>query len=248
MIWTIPFACLLGALSPLCTIGTVPVLLALIRRGLPLPVALAFLGGSSMTNPQLFLLTAGTLGWPLALFQWIASLGAGITLGSIAAICERRGWRLQAPLPLDPPCPARGAQEHETRRFFPEFVAQLDRVAVVLAIGVVLGSIFQVYLPSDLVGRVAGRFPALSVVFGALLSAPFYVCGGGALPAMAALVEKGLPAGAALAFFVAGPATRVQSLAAVAVLVRPRLVVIYVAVVLAWASLLGLALNAIYAR
>ena len=68
---------------------------------------------------------------------------------------------------------------------------------------------------------------------------PLYVCGGGAIPLMRSLLDQGMLAGAALAFLIAGPATRVPPLMALATVVRPFIVVAYVILLLAYSVGVG---------
>jgi len=49
----------LGMISPLCTYGTVPVILQLFRAGVPLAPLATFLSVSSEMNPQLLVFTWG---------------------------------------------------------------------------------------------------------------------------------------------------------------------------------------------
>lgn len=236
-------ACLTGTLSPLCTLGTIPVLVSLLRHGMSAGAAVAFLGGSSMTNPQLLVLTVGTVGFPLAASQWLASVGVGVSLGLLVLGLERFHVVVCSPGTRHPPSHAHASRPS----LVAEFIVQLDHVALYMVAGVVVAALINVYLPAGWLAGLADRSGALAVLGGALLSGPFYVCGGGALPAMAALMDKGIPPGAVLAFFIAGPATRIQALAALAAVVRPWFLVLYVAVVLAWAMATGLAANGVLA-
>jgi len=86
------------------------------------------------------------------------------------------------------------------------------------------------------------------VAAGALLAVPLYVCGGGALPTLSELMAKGLAPGVVLAFIVAGPATRIQALAALAAVVSKKALAAYVLLVWAWAFAAGMLFNAIALR
>src|SRR5208337_2697925 len=60
-------AAVLGMVSPLCTYGTVPVVLQLFLTGVPLAPLVTFLSTSSHMNPQLFMLTWGGISPTMAL-------------------------------------------------------------------------------------------------------------------------------------------------------------------------------------
>jgi len=70
----------------------------------------------------------------------------------------------------------------------------------------------------------ASRF---AVLLAAAMSIPFYVCGGGAIPIVYGLMNMGMSNGAALAFFVTGPATRVSPMVTVALLMKKKAFLIY---------------------
>jgi uncharacterized membrane protein YraQ (UPF0718 family) len=74
----------------------------------------------------------------------------------------------------------------------------------------------------------------------ALLGVPLYACGGGVIPLIRALIEQGMAPAAALAFLIAGPATRVPPLMALATILRPAVVVSYVILLIAYSVLAGL--------
>ena len=108
------------------------------------------------------------------------------------------------------------------------FADQLGHVLLYVVVGVLAAATVNVYVPGGVLTRVFYDSELLGVATGAVASTPFYVCGGGVLPLLGELLDKGLPPGIVLAFIVAGPATRLQALAAVAVLLRKRAVAAYV--------------------
>ena len=76
-------------------------------------------------------------------------------------------------------------------------------------------------------------------IFGALvISIPMYMCAVASVPIAATLVSAGLPTGAALVLLIAGPATNVATIAAIARGLGRRAVVIYLAVLIV-GSLIG---------
>lgn len=87
--WAVVAATCLGGVSPLCTNGTMPLLVALLRGGaLPGPMV-AFPFASSLLNPQLFLRVAGGLGLRLALAQAAGVLLLSLSVGVLARRLKR---------------------------------------------------------------------------------------------------------------------------------------------------------------
>ena len=73
-----------------------------------------------------------------------------------------------------------------------------------------------------------------------LISIPLYVCATASVPIAAALVEGGLPLGAALVFLMAGPATNVATIGAVRSELGNRTTIVYLLTVVVGSLLLGL--------
>ena len=65
----IAFAATMGALSPFCSCGVIPLIAALLTMGVPLAPVMAFWLASPLMDPSMFVLTAGTLGTEFALAQ-----------------------------------------------------------------------------------------------------------------------------------------------------------------------------------
>jgi uncharacterized membrane protein YraQ (UPF0718 family) len=90
------------------------------------------------------------------------------------------------------------------------------------------------------VARVLGGYSPLSITLAVLAGIPLYACGGGAIPVMEVLAEKGMNHGAILAFFISGPAAKFSTLAALLVSLPRRLFWLYCLVTLGGALAFGL--------
>ncbi|WP_437503330.1 permease [Sorangium sp. So ce1099] len=87
----------------------------------------------------------------------------------------------------------------------------LDRVAAWYLVGLVVAAVLEATL-APAAARALGA-PA-DVVVSALVALPLHVCAQGATAVAAVMIHKGLSAGAAIAFLIAGPATNLAVLAA----------------------------------
>lgn len=235
-------AAALGILSPLCTYGTVPVLITLYHGGVSLGPLISFLAASSMMNPQLFVMTVGGLGVKTAfyrlLFVFIFSLLCGL------------GTRL---LPqsfvIRPSVSSERVSEEEilnrqkkifTFKGYMKGVGKdLLFVGKMMCIGILIAA-FVDQLPLSLFFGMADTSSPLGILTAALVGIPVYACGGGTIPLIASLMEQGMSLGSALAFLTVGPATRVTSLAAIATIFRKRFLLLYVAVLLAFSVAAGI--------
>lgn len=234
----VPAAALLGVVSPLCTYGTVPLVLQLLRAGVPVAPLATFLSASALMNPQLFLITWGGLGARMALARLAAVLICGVLVGLVLHVLPMR-WSVQAELLAE--------REHSHPRphgfrlghFLERCYQTLQFVGFYILLGVVLGSAVEVLVPGRWILALFGSGGWPQLLLAALLGVPLYACGGGTIPLVRGLVENGMAQGAALAFLIAGPATRIPPLMALATLVRPILVVAYVAFLVAYSVVAG---------
>lgn len=218
---------LLGMASPLCTYGTVPVVLQLLRTGVPIAPLATFLATSSLMNPQLLMITWGGLGHKLTLARVTAVLLFGLLLGSVLYLLPRT-WSMQPMLERE-----RWAAPARKRMFtLADFIKRswrtLEFVGFYVLLGVLLGAAIEVLVPGRWIFALFGSGGWLQILLASLLGVPLYACGGGTIPLVQALLDQGMAPGAALAFLVAGPATRIAPLMALATILRPTFVVAYV--------------------
>ena len=236
-------ATVLGAVSPLCTYGTVPVVLRLFRAGVALPPLAAFLAASSLINPQLLIMTWGGLGPGLALARMAVTLCFGLLLGWSVRVLPRE-WAINPGL-TDTETAAAGetsvpARGFTVRRFLAGCWSSLAHLGFYLVIGSLLGAGVEVLVPDRWLGVLLRPGRWYTVMLASLLGVPLYACGGGVIPLVRELVQRGMSPGAALGFFLVGQATRPAPLLALAALFRPRFILLYLGGLTAFAVLAGM--------
>jgi|GEM_PF-702889 uncharacterized membrane protein YraQ (UPF0718 family) len=79
-----------GAVIPICSCGIVPVLAGMVEAGIPLGPTMAFLVAAPMLNVPTVFMTAGVLGWPLALARTLATFGIALAVGQTLAHWQRK--------------------------------------------------------------------------------------------------------------------------------------------------------------
>lgn len=82
-LYSIVFATLIGALSPLCSCGVIPMIFALLRMGFPLAPIMSFWITSPLMSPEAFLITRGHLGYELASVRLSAAILMGFASGIV---------------------------------------------------------------------------------------------------------------------------------------------------------------------
>jgi uncharacterized membrane protein YraQ (UPF0718 family) len=233
----------LGVISPLCTYGTVPLVLVLARKGFPLGPLITFMISSSSLNPQLFFVTWGGISTEMALvrlctvilFSMMAGMLLKIIPGNSILATERIQGNQPGELQTGPPSTKPGLKSSLCNIW-----NELKYVGWYLIIGCVLGAVIEVFVPGDWFSGLFKSRPLGSILIFAILGVPVYVCGGGAIPLVNSLLTKGLDAGAALAFLTVGQSVRITPLLALAALIRVKYITIYVVAVMLYGILIGL--------
>ena len=94
------------------------------------------------------------------------------------------------------------------------FGSLLKEISRWLLIGLVLGALIAAFVPDELFVGLR-EYPVLCMFAVLLVSMPMYTCSTGSIPLALALMDKGLPPGAALVLLMAGPATSIASMVVV---------------------------------
>ncbi|MBI1390957.1 MAG: hypothetical protein GC154_21205 [bacterium] len=249
--WTITSILLMaaaGVISPFCSYLAVPIAAALIQNGVtPAPVV-AFLCATPLMNPTLFGMTLSALGWSMALARMFSALGMGIIGGLIALYYTPHLTSLIRN-------PAEEASKVIERKSSGPFLSRWQRSFLhmgsftlkYVGIGILLAAAFKELLPMEWVEAIVGRQYGYGILCGAVLGVPLYACGGGTIPLIDVLMNKGMSPGAALAFFISGPATKPPILMTMKLTLGTALTVAYVILNIVWAILAGALFQLIYA-
>ena len=121
------------------------------------------------------------------------------------------------------------------------FIEIADDILFALLVGVALGGVLFLALPSDLMAHEYARYLSYPVMV--LIGIPLYICASASTPIAAALVAKGVSPGAALIFLMTGPATNTGTIAIIVSQFGSRFASIYVAAVIAVTVVLGIAID-----
>lgn len=248
------FAALMGALSPFCSCGVIPLIAALLSMGVPLPAVMAFWLSSPLMDPSMFMLTLGTLGTGFAVAKTLAAIAVGLLGGfgmlvlartpafadplrpGVRGCCD--GGRIRAPKSV---VWAFWREPERRNAFAREGLASVLFLGKWLILAFALESLMLAYVPTDLVGRVAGDGGVSSIVVAALVGVPLYLNGYAALPLIGGLIESGMQPGAGMAFLLAGGVTCIPAAIAVYALTRRPVFLAYLGFALTGAILAGLA-------
>lgn len=250
----IGLAALIGALSPFCSCGVIPLIAALLAMGVPLAPVMAFWLSSPLMDPSMFVLTVGTLGTTFALGKAVAAIAIGL-LGGLGIWMIQHMGGLGTPLRDDVgnggcsgarvrnPKPVVWRFWGEAQRrdaFAREGGRSLLFLGKWLALAFVLESLMVRYVPAAWVAQWVGDASWVSVFVAALVGIPAYLNGYAALPLVGGLIDQGMSAGAGMAFLLAGGVSSIPAAIAVFALARVPVFLAYLGFALFGAIAAGL--------
>jgi uncharacterized protein len=234
-------ASILGMISPLCTYGTVPVVIELNSSGLPMSVLIVFLISSSMMNPQLFFMTLGGIGIEIALARVISILAFSLIMGWILHLLPR-DWVLnkRSLEEQNKKCDITSSEkDFKWKLFGVNILRSLEFTGFYIVIGVIIAAMIEVLVPANVSNIIYQQNRTIQILIMAALSIPFYTCGGGAIPVIKSLISGGMSRGTALAFLNVGSATRVTTIMALASIIRPLFIFVYILILIAFSVIMG---------
>ncbi|MYD61910.1 MAG: hypothetical protein F4W91_12785 [Gemmatimonadetes bacterium] len=121
------------------------------------------------------------------------------------------------------------------------FVEIADDILFALIVGIALGGVIYLAIPSDLMSNAYARWLSYPVMV--LVGVPLYICASASTPIAAALVAKGFSPGTAMIFLMTGPATNTGTIAIIVSQFGTRFASIYVSSVIAVTVVLGIAVD-----
>ena len=246
-------AALVGAISPFCSCGVIPLIAAMLGAGVPLAPVMAFWIASPIMDPEMFVLTAAGIGFNFAVAKTIAAMAMGMMAGLSILLIQRYGG-LESPLRAEViGCCDSDCSAATPKSVLWKFWQQAERIkafnAEALAIGVFLGkwltlaffleSLMLAYVSSDWIAGYVGTENPFAIPLAAIVGAPSYLNGYAAIPLISGLVEIGMTPGAAMAFATAGAVSSIPAAIAVWALVKKPVFALYLALGLTGATIAG---------
>ncbi len=230
----------LGVPLPLCSCGVIPAGLGLKKDGASDGAAVGFLISTPQTGVDSVLVSASFLGWPFAVFKLFAAAGTGLIGGWLTDAISHDDAEAAVPrASADQPPPQRtlgAAWAHA--------IDVLRSIWKWLVFGVLLSAFITTVLPPSWLASAGATNHVLALGLALLISIPLYVCATASVPIAAALVAGGLPAGAALVFLMAGPATNLATLGAVYRALGRKALLVYLGTIVIGSVVLAYAFDA----
>jgi uncharacterized membrane protein YraQ (UPF0718 family) len=230
-------ASLIGIASPLCMYGTIPIAASFAEKGMEEDWLAAFMMSSILLNPQLLFYSAA-LGLAALAIRFVSCFLCGVAAGLCIRIFFKKrkffnfaGFRVP--------------ENHDTDtnpflRFLKNLGRNIKATGIYFLIGVVLSALFQRYVSAETMATLFGKGNrGFGLLMAATIGVPLYVCGGGTIPLLQQWLASGMTMGAATAFMITGPATKITNLGAVKIALGLRDFIFYLAFGILFALLSG---------
>ena len=263
-----------GAFSPFCSCTVIPIIAGLLTSGVPLAPVMSFWIASPTMDPEIFTLTVGILGWPLALSRLGASLALSLGAGYLTLLLCRLGYfsqilpgeeeeshqlkvsacckaqRETLPVPVIRPPAWWESSVTSIRRidwvvFTRRMGEQSWRLGRWLLVAFTLEALITMYVPQETIASILGDRSRFAIPLASLIGVPLYLGNLSALPIVKGLITQGMQPGAAIAFLIAGPVTTIPAMTAVWTVVRKNVFTLYIAISLFGSMLLGFLVSGI---
>ncbi|EEG75291.1 permease [[Clostridium] hylemonae] len=230
----------LGIASPLCMYGTIPIAASFSKSGIKDDWLAAFMMSSILLNPQLILYSAA-LGQTALIVRVVSCYLGGVLAGLLVRAFYRKKSFFNFS-GFDEP-KSRDTDPNILLRFLKNLWRNVRATGLYFFIGIVLSAVFQRYVPAEVMTDVFGGNEAWGVLMAATIGVPLYACGGGTIPLLQAWLWDGMSLGSAAAFMLTGPATKITNLGAVKIVLGIKRFLLYLAYVMLFALVTGLAVN-----
>jgi len=240
-------AALLGTVTPFCSCSSVPLFLGFTSAGLPLGVTFSFLISSPMVDLGSLVLLTSIFGVRIAVLYVILGLVIAILGGTMIEKlhmeAEIESFVLRAGnVDIDVP-----NLNIKDRLLYAkeQMLTTFKKVFPYILLGVGIGAFIHNWIPENWVVSLLGRNNPFGVILATLLGLPFYADIFGTIPVAEALLFKGAQLGTVLAFMMSVTTLSIPSLVMLRKAVKPRLLVLFVAICVVGIILIGYFFNAI---
>ncbi|MDM8119878.1 permease [Succinatimonas hippei] len=234
-------AALLGFASPICMYGTIPLVVAFYQKGVRQDFLACFMVASILLNPQLIAYSAA-LG-PLVFFLRILTCFLmALSAGLLIRFCfKNKEFFIFTSFGV--------GHNHDTDpnlfiRYLKNVGRNLKATLPYFAAGILLAALFTIHVPQDAFSELFGKNNGIGVLLSATLGVPLYLCGGGTVPILISWLSSGMSCGAAVAFMLSGPATKLTNITALKSILGLKHFIYYIAFVMIFAAVSGLLTDA----
>lgn len=233
-------ASILGIASPLCMYGTIPIAASFSQQGMEDDWLAAFMMSSILLNPQLMIYTSA-LGQTAFWVRLISSFLCGCCAGILVRIFYKgkgffnfEGFSPERSRDIDP---------GPVLRLLKNIGRNVKRTGPYFLAGILLAALFQIHVPPDAFADLFSADRRFGIFMAATIGVPLYACGGGTIPLLHQWLHSGMSMGAACAFMITGPATKITNLGAMKTVLGIWRFVLYIGFSMVFAWICGMVIQ-----
>jgi len=237
---------LLGTVTPFCSCSSIPIFIGFTRAGLSSGVTFSFLISSPLVDLGSLILLASIFGFPIAIAYVLVGLILAVVGGTII---EKSGigndvqkfvFKSSGAIDIESP-----TLSHKDRLIYArdQVWATYKKVFLYILIGIAIGALIHNVIPSAWILAILGPDNPFSVLIATLVGVPMYADIFGTIPIAEALVGKGVGIGTVLAFMMSVTALSVPSIIMLKKVVKTKLLLTFIAIVVAGIVLIGYGFN-----
>ncbi len=256
---TVLIASGIGTVTPVCGVTVLPLTTGLLGFGVPLAPIMAFWLSSPITGPTMLTATWVLLGPGFAIGKMLAAFALGAFSGAMTAFLARTQM-------VQNPLRAQGAMKSglcgtclptdlsfriwrdpaRMRAFGANLVSTTRTVVICLTFAFSAEFLLRDLVPSHLLTNYIGEDSPYAIPLAVLVGAPMYLDGLAALPLVRGLLDLGMSPGAAMALLVSGGAVSIWGVMAVALVLRPSTIALFVALAVSGSLAIGYVFQALW--
>ena len=239
---------LLGTVTPFCSCSSIPLFIGFTQAGLPIGVSFSFLISSPLVDLASVLLLASIFGWNIAMAYVIVGIILAVVGGTIISklklekyvepfVFEHVEGRIDITFPT--------LTKRERLSYSKDQVKEIFvRVWKYVLIGVGIGALIHNWIPESVISAVLGQENIFSVLIATLVGVPMYADIFGTIPISEALLYKEVGLGTVLSFMMAVTALSLPSIIMLKNVIKPKLLTIFVGIVVIGIMMIGYGFNA----
>jgi len=233
-------ASMVGALSPFCSCGVIPLVASLLAAGVPLAPVMAFWIASPIMDPEIFVLTSVGIGFGFAVGKTAIAVALGLFAGFAVYLLQQRGWVVnplkgelsgcRKKISLSGPVDVKWKfwqESDRTRQFATAATSNGWLIGRWLILAFLIESLMVTYIPTSFIESIVGQDNIFSIPLAVLIGIPSYLNGYAAIPLVSGLIDLGMSQGAAMAFMTAGAVSSIPAAIAVFGLVKKPVFALY---------------------
>jgi uncharacterized protein len=244
-------ASFLGVVTPFCSCSSVPLFIGFVRGGVPLGITMTFLVASPLVSEVAAILLFVYFGWEVALLYVLAGVAISILTGYAIQILKLENL-------IEPfvtrtlavsTASVQMSKPNMTLRIAmgkSEVASIVKKIFPYLLMALVIGAAIHGFVPEQAIAAVAGAENLFAVPLVVLLGIPLYGGGASVLPLIQVLDAAGVPVGTLLALLMSVIALSIPELILLKKVMKPKLLVLFVAIVASGIVFIGYLFNALF--